>query len=165
MIKREIGLVKYDIFDVLASFSAVSTFAGVMILGLIIGIGQSKGIVEKEAEDFVNNITIKEAPLLGVNKVVNNDTKAYDYFLKVDSNKNGIFDEGDVVLKTKQDFPFEKSKDVIYFENEKSKESAVIGYRTDDNSYIESDYMSSNKVLNKKIFEKFVEYVFDGQQR
>ena len=149
------------------TIAGLGTWLGIAILGAVI-LGAEHKKLEKDAEIFINNTTIKEAPLLDVNKVIHKELVELEgfetYFLKLDVNKNGIFDSKDIIVKSEKKLPLQRNKNIVYFENKSNNEKGVIAYQTEDNSYIE-DYVFDNKILNKKFSEKFTEYMENNNQR
>ncbi|MBD5398696.1 hypothetical protein HDR60_04300 [bacterium] len=123
--------------------------------------------VKQFEKDSINkNISLKEAPILEIEDVKNRDISIYR-FLKLDVNKNGVFDAEDVIVKTTNNFEIEKGKEIIYFEDKESNETGVIAYQDPNNNYIlnsDETFLNSNS-KTKQIFKKFPEYMTDIKQR
>lgn len=145
---------------------------GIILSALLISfpLYSDKIVTKKEVKDYVNNnISLKGAPILEIENVKSSDIEiGYKYrFLKLDVNKNGTFDEGDVIVKTARNLPLRENTNIIYFEDKKSNENGIIAYQGKDNNYILNN---GEKFLNsysktKQILKKFPEYMIDIKQR
>lgn len=138
-------------------------FLGVLICGLALT-PPAMALITANSIDDVNpkDITIKEAPLLGAEVIkkntITNDTLS---FLKLDVNKNGVFDNEDIVIITDtENLSLEKNKNIVYFENKKSNKNGMVAYQNKDDEYI------LNRIeITENIRKKYIEYMENNNQR
>lgn len=165
---------KFSTADLIINLSGIPLC--IIIFGSLFLISRCSIKTDEKTTDFAdNNITIKEAPFLDVEYVKSRNSLATKYsLLKLDVNKNGVFDDEDVIIKTTDhllksknaDFPLEKNKKVIYFEHKDTNERGILAYQNKDNEYVENDHETfySTKIT-KKLFDKLPEYMTDNKQR
>ena len=119
-------------------------------------------LIKENLSDYDNDdIVMKEAPLLGVDSFKASSKKHKDFnCLKLDVNKNGVFDYGDIVIMNETDLPLEENKNIIYYENKRKNEKAVVAYQNKDDEYVLNKY-EATEIIRKK----FNEYMKNNKQK
>ncbi|MBD5404968.1 hypothetical protein HDR59_00270 [bacterium] len=144
---------------------------GIILTALIMSFPFYPTKKEKEEEnDYVNNnISLNGAPILEIEDVKSSDIAiGYKYrFLKLDVNKNGVFDDGDIIVKTARNLPLIKDTNIIYFEDKQSNENGIVAYQGKDNNYIlnNGEKFLNSRYKTKQILKKLPEYMTDINQR